>query len=570
MSSFTSSAVARAQIRLIAFLLVPAGFVGNSSAYNSARIQAQRVEESAAFHHQLAVAYHLRRCLDDASREYTRTLELEPPRDLTDAEWQLARRFAPRIYVTASEFFPLKDFAVILHPTERLIAYHFFWEDDIDFPEDNDPCDHELMWVRYSPDRMSLEKIWTYFHGRMLEGGEAALGDARRNRMRPRVNVQWGKHGSMPVGWEDLKIVGDRADAESKYYPVDQPISLKVYNEGTFRKLAEEGRRLPAHPLGVRGGWPKKFSGSWVDFTNFSRLIEPLDWLEKNKLAAVSRWNSATINQHFLRYNFRPKTEWPVENLKSQTSTANAASPSLRATTLDDFLLPPKSAFDKAMPRYPNIWFYVDASLARSYDEAVKLVTENLRKAMRLREFYGPFDNAEGCDFEVRLEHLQPWEQREQRALQHSHAFHMRYYYTSLAKQKLDRVRIGGPGAERDFYRFAASVHYEVEHTNPNHADVEICPICGRTGEYRELKGNLVELVHDPLGLELVMTGKIRGEMVRFEDWEQREVGSIASLKSAFALQDFLFPAQTGDRNTLRIGIVVLSPGSESDKRVVK
>jgi hypothetical protein len=25
----------------------------------------------------------------------------------------------------------------------------------------------------------------------------------------------------------------------------------------------------------------------------------------------VSRWNSATINQHFLRYNFRPKTEWP-------------------------------------------------------------------------------------------------------------------------------------------------------------------------------------------------------------------------------------------------------------------
>jgi hypothetical protein len=101
---------------------------------------------------------------------------------------------------------------------------------------------------------MSLEKIWTYFHGRMLEGGEAALGDARRNRMRARVNVQWGKHGSMPVGWEDLKIVGDRADAESKYYPVDQPISLKVYNEGTFRKLSEEGRRLPAHPLCVRGG----------------------------------------------------------------------------------------------------------------------------------------------------------------------------------------------------------------------------------------------------------------------------------------------------------------------------
>jgi len=75
----------------------------------------------------LGVAYHLRRFLDDASREYTRALELDPPRDLTDEEWQLARRFAPRVHVTASEFFPLKDFAVILHPAERLIAYHFFW-----------------------------------------------------------------------------------------------------------------------------------------------------------------------------------------------------------------------------------------------------------------------------------------------------------------------------------------------------------------------------------------------------------------------------------------------------------
>jgi hypothetical protein len=187
------------------------------SAQSLAPKEAQRIEETAEFHHQLGVAYHLRRCLDDASREYTRALELDPPRDLTDQEWQLARRFAPRVYVTASEFFPLKDFAVILHPTARLIAYHFFWEDDIDFPEDNDPCDHELMWVRYSPDRMSIEKIWTYFHGRILAGGEAALSDARRNRMRPRVNVQWGKHGSMPVGWEELKIIADSGDAENKY-----------------------------------------------------------------------------------------------------------------------------------------------------------------------------------------------------------------------------------------------------------------------------------------------------------------------------------------------------------------
>jgi hypothetical protein len=545
---------------LLFTLVIFAGVPLHSHAQNSS---AQRVEETAEFYHQLGVAYHLRRSLDDASKAYARALELDPPRELTKEEWTLARRFAPRPFVTPSEFLKLKDFALVLHPSERVIAYHFFWEDDIDFPEDNDPCDHELIWVQYSADRTSIEKIWTYFHGRILRGGEPAISDARRNNMRPRVNVQWGKHGSMPLGWEELKILGDRGDAESNYYPLNQPISLRLYNEGTFRKLSQDGRRLPDHPLGVRAGWPRKFSGTWNDFVDFSKLIDPLKWLDKNKMARVSRWNSATINQFFLPYNFRPKTEWPTDitNLKSGSSDHKTEiSKEIPKLSLADLQLPPKSTFDKSMPRYPNVWFYVDTSLAPSYEQAVKLVTEQLRYAMRLREYFGPFDNPEGCDFEVRLEHLQPWEKREHRALQHSHAFHMRYYYTALARQKLERVKINVQGENREFFRLSASAHYEVEHTNPNHADVEICPICGRTGEYAEVKGNLVELVHDPLGLELVLTGKIRGETVHFDDWEQREVGSIAALKSTFNVQGFVFSALEGDRNTLRIGAVVLTP----------
>ncbi len=226
------------------------------------------------------------------------------------------------------------------------------------------------------------------------------------------------------------------------------------------------------------------------------------------------------------------------------------------------FQLPPKAVFDPSMPRYPNAWFYVDASLAGSYREAVRLVTGNLRQAMRLREFYGPFSNPEGCDFEVRLEHLQPWENPQHRALQHSHAFHMRYYYSALARAGLAQVEImrQGGGGKRSFYRFAASAHYEVEHTNPNHADVEICPLCGRTGEYRDLEGILVEKVHDPLGLELLLTGKIRGERVRFEDWEQAEVGSVEKLREKFSVEKHIFDGGTQERNTLRIGVVVLNP----------
>jgi hypothetical protein len=230
------------------------------------------------------------------------------------------------------------------------------------------------------------------------------------------------------------------------------------------------------------------------------------------------------------------------------------------AQTIDDFQLPSKAVFDRAMPRYPNVWFYLDAGLAPSHEAAVKLVTSRLRTAMRLPEFYPPFDNPEACDFEVRIEHLQPWIDRNRRALQHPHAFHLRYYYSALAGAGLGKVMVRRGGAPRAYYRFAASVHYEVGHANPNHADVEECPICGRTGEYANLKGNLVEQVHDPLGLELLLTGKIRGEEVRHEDWERRPVGSVELLKDIWRVSSFVFPGQSSGRNTYKVGVVLLEP----------
>lgn len=187
-------------------------------------------------------------------------------------------------------------------------------------------------------------------------------------------------------------------------------------------------------------------------------------------------------------------------------------------------------------------------------------MTRRIQNAMQLREIPGPFDNAEGCDADFRLEHLQPWETREHRAFQHSHAFHLRYYHRALTANQASAMRVRTPEGERLFYRLASSVHYEVEHTNPNHADVEICPICGRTGEYAALKGNLVEMVHDPLGLELVLRGTIRGQTVRFEDWKQEEVGSIGKLGNQLAVRHFVYAGLSDDRNTLRIGIAVLSP----------
>jgi glycerophosphoryl diester phosphodiesterase len=264
----------------------------------------------------LANAYHLQRRLDEASAQYLELLKLEPPTTPTAAQRAAILRFAPRVFQVSSDPFGLKDAAAVHHPTEPMIAYHFFWEDDIDFPEDNDPCDHELVWVRYDPATMKVVSFHTYFHDRILSSPDA-IADAARNGQRPRVNVQWGKHGSLPYGWEKLSIRPDSGDIERNYLELDKPVSLADYNMAAYRKLHTEGRRLPDHPLGRN--WPRRFEGEWSDFIAFNKAIDIRPILEKNEFMAVSRWNNAVINQRFLAYNFRPKTEWP------DAATVNAA-----------------------------------------------------------------------------------------------------------------------------------------------------------------------------------------------------------------------------------------------------
>ena len=104
--------------------------------------------------------------------------------------------------------FQLRDAAAIVHPDRRTIAYHLFWDDDIDFPDDNDPSDHEVVWCVISPDQRRLVAFYTYFHNRVLEAPPEALRDAAAHLGRPSVAVQWGKHGSMPVGWQAARDRG--------------------------------------------------------------------------------------------------------------------------------------------------------------------------------------------------------------------------------------------------------------------------------------------------------------------------------------------------------------------------
>jgi len=281
----------------------PSGACAGETAVSDAR--------GAAPHHENGVAFHLRRSLDEASAEYEAALRLDAPSPPSAAQRQLVQRLAPRVFTTRSEPFALRDVAAVIHPDIPVIAYHLFWDDDIDFPDDNEPSDHEVVWVRYRPDG-SLDRVWTYFHGRILEAGEPALADARAHGGRAAVLVQWGKHGSMPIGWETQMIEAAATETEADFYPVNTPITLERYNRATFEKLATVGARVADHALARQDGWPRTFTGSWADFSRFDRSVDVLGAIRKRGLVLVSRWNSATINQRFLRYNFRPKMEWPI------------------------------------------------------------------------------------------------------------------------------------------------------------------------------------------------------------------------------------------------------------------
>ena len=265
-----------------------------------------------------ALEAHLERRLDEASLAYSRVINADPPHPPSAAEVQRVLRFAPRTYTTRSEPFGLLDVAAVVHPHAPWIAYHFFWEDDIDFPDDNDPCDHELLWVRLDETHEQIVDYFTYFHGRILRAPSAAVEQANASGGQPTVEVQWGKHGTMPAGRRDLTIVADDGDTERDYYPLGRRITLDSYNEGTFKKLASVGPLSASSSLARH--WPKKFSGTWEDFVDFSKSVDVRSMLKRKNMVLVSAWNNAVLDRYFLSYNFRPKVEWPpqvCEDLKT-------------------------------------------------------------------------------------------------------------------------------------------------------------------------------------------------------------------------------------------------------------
>jgi hypothetical protein len=110
----------------------------------------------------------------------------------TDSTSELARALAPLLYLQRDEWFPLERVVAVVHPTRPIIAYHLLWKDDVhgSWIPFTVPTDEEVVWVGYDSTRAPTD-IWTFWHGTLLHTDWHDRGQVA-------IDVQWGKHGSLP------------------------------------------------------------------------------------------------------------------------------------------------------------------------------------------------------------------------------------------------------------------------------------------------------------------------------------------------------------------------------------
>src|SRR5262245_21656241 len=111
-----------------------------------------------------------------------------------DSHFRLAHALAPILFLQRDEYFPLDRVLAVVNPTRPIIAYHLLWRDDVhgSWIPFTVPTDEEIVWVGYDTSGAPTD-IWTFWHGTILH-------TPWKDRGSVAIDVQWGKHGSMPRG----------------------------------------------------------------------------------------------------------------------------------------------------------------------------------------------------------------------------------------------------------------------------------------------------------------------------------------------------------------------------------
>ncbi|HXT18242.1 MAG TPA: hypothetical protein VN706_21605 [Gemmatimonadaceae bacterium] len=173
----------------------------------------------------------------------------------TDSAARLARALAPTLWIQRDEPFPLVRTAAVVHPTKPIVAYHLLWQHDVNgqwLPWAK-PSDEEIVWVGYDPATGKATDIWTYWHHTVLHADW-------RERGAPAIDVQWGKHGSLPHGVIESDL--PRFKTMNAFYAVEFALLPDIW----IGKLAHGG------PWGFFHSY-----GRYREYTNPLQLADRLD-----------------------------------------------------------------------------------------------------------------------------------------------------------------------------------------------------------------------------------------------------------------------------------------------------
>lgn len=200
--------------------------------------------------------------------------------------YELALRFAPRLYINTTEPYQIKDLIIVKHSQKPLIAYNFIWEDDSIAPGFGYDSDHEIAWVEYDPVSLNLVDFWVLWHRGILHT-DLSVSDAKNNGQHPCIFVQWGQHGLLPLGWE--KISTARLDIELRvYYAISK--SNPYYRSNNKDSLI-------------------RFDGSYSDYLTFDKVIDTGQYIKPDKVIVAI--DSNKIIPKMLSYKIMTKQPWP-------------------------------------------------------------------------------------------------------------------------------------------------------------------------------------------------------------------------------------------------------------------
>lgn len=191
----------------------------------------------------------------------------------------LARSLAPVLYLQRDERFPLSRVVAVVHPTRPVIAYHFLWRDDVNgaWIPFTVATDQEIVWVGYDLTGAPTD-VWTYWHGTVLH--------TKWPKEQVAINVQWGKHGSMPRGLVESSLPAPKTlnffFAATRFLIPDQILSRSM-----------------------RGG-PALFPYGYRRYRDFSRELPIADRLD---VIVRTEKPDTVLEAVFGRYSKKP--DWP-------------------------------------------------------------------------------------------------------------------------------------------------------------------------------------------------------------------------------------------------------------------